>query len=362
MRVNFILFFAILFSVNGSGAAQETNCARRLFDFTPVSTNNPIVARIGGSLEIPVSEYLAYRKAEHLSTITNTLDLNQKKELLNGLIDQYLLVDEACRTGADQHPGFTSRMDYTRTIMLSDFLVAQEVEAKVKTADEYNQLLENLKNRLFDAATIDVSIGDYDKLKIAAREINATGASPSSSPKIRTLLENMSDSVLARYNGTAITVKQVLAIYAPLHAPRPPLESNDDLINLLKPLIVPELMAAEARRLGIESQPAFQNKLIENRNALLRIHMRGLIEAQANQELKAPGLDQRIQSWYQQNAEQYAVPATNGVKTIPTYAAIKKRLAGDYSVDLRDRIQAEKVRALRKAHPVEIIEAILKTS
>jgi hypothetical protein len=317
MRVNFILFFAILFSVNGSGAAQETNCARRLFDFTPVSTNNPIVARIGGSLEIPVSEYLAYRKAEHLSTITNTLDLNQKKELLNGLIDQYLLVDEACRTGADQHPGFTSRMDYTRTIMLSDFLVAQEVEAKVKTADEYNQLLENLKNRLFDAATIDVSIGDYDKLKIAARE---------------------------------------------LHAPRPPLESNDDLINLLKPLIVPELMAAEARRLGIESQPAFQNKLIENRNALLRIHMRGLIEAQANQELKAPGLDQRIQSWYQQNAEQYAVPATNGVKTIPTYAAIKKRLAGDYSVDLRDRIQAEKVRALRKAHPVEIIEAILKTS
>ena len=387
MRLTIILFFAACLSLSRLGTAQEinqgTNYARRIFDFTPISTTNPVVARIGHSIEIPASEYLAYQKAEHESTVKTNLDMAQKKEILNDLIDQYLLVDEAYSIGADRQPGFTNRMEFTRTMLLSEFLVAQEVDAKAKTSEEYNDLLDKLQNRLFDAATINVSIEDYDKLKKAAKEIDAAGkASPrldpgvdvqknTSSARIREIMENMDDSVLARYsdtamtnsttitNGTAITVKQVLAVYSHLHAPRPPLESNEDLVNIIKPFMMPSLMAAEAKKEGIETLPAFQNKVIENRNALLRIYMDGVIEAQANDELNAPGLEKRIQSWYKQNKEHYAVQATNDVKMMPTYGEIQKRVEGDYSVDLRDRIQAEKVHALRKTHPVEINEPIL---
>lgn len=383
MRVNIVFLFAVCFSISGPGtaqvSAQETNYTRRIFDFTPISTNNPIIARIDRSIEIPVSEYLTYQKAEHESTIKNKLDLNQKKEILNDLIDEYLIVDEAYRIGADKHPGFTSRMEFTRTMLLSEFLVEQEVDAKAKTAGEYNNLLDKLQNRLFDAATINVSIGDYDRLRQAAKEIDATdkpspqlnsGAdvqktASSAKAKIREIMENMPDSVLARYsdttmtNGTPITVKQVLAVYSNLHAPRPPLETDEDLINMIKPFIMPSLMADEAVKQGIEALPAFQNKIIENRSALLRIYMHGVIEAQANKELNAPGLDKRVKSWYQQNAAQYAIQATNGVKTIPTYEQIQKRVEGDYSVDLRDQIQAEKVSALRKTRHVEINEAVL---
>src|SRR5258708_40105766 len=104
----------------------------------------------------------------------------------------------------------------------------------------------------------------------------------------------MPDSVLARYsdtaitndapatNGTAITVKQVLAIYAPLHAPRPPLETDEDLIKILKPFIMPSLMAAEARKRGVEALPAFQHKVIENQFARPPIYMRGIMEPHAH--------------------------------------------------------------------------------
>lgn len=388
MRLNIVLFVAASLSLNCLGSVLETtheaDYSRRIFDFTPVSTNNPVVARIGRSIEIPASEYLTYQRAEHESTINDKLNLAQKKEILDGLIGEYLLVDEAYQTGAASHPGFIGRMEFTRTTLLSEFLLAQAVEAKAKTPEEYNSLLDKLQNRLFDAATIDISIEAYDKLKKAAKEIDvvdktssqsgpgADGTQNPSSEKIRVIMGEMNDSVLARYsdramtdaasatNGSPITVKDVLAVYAHLHAPRPPLESNEDLINMIKPFIMPTLMAVEARKQGIEAQPAFQNKIIENRSALLRIYMHGFIESQANQELNAPDLDKRIRAWYtKQNPEFYVVPATNGVKTMPNYEDIQKRLEGDYSVYVRDRIQAEKIRALRKAHHVKIDEAIL---
>lgn len=359
MRLNIALFFALFLSLGKLTASPETDYAHRLLDFTPVSATNPIVARIDGAVEIPLSEYHTYQRAEHLSTLKNQLDLAQKKEILNDLIDEYLLVDEACRSGADKHPGFTNRMEFTQTLILSDLLVTQEVASKAKTAGEYDKLLADLQNRLFDAATIDVSVQAYDKLKIAAKEINEVSETSSPSAKIRELIWELPDFVLARYNGIQITVKQILAIYAPLHAPRPQLETNQDLINILKPLIVPELLAAEARRRGMEALPAFQNKVIENQNALLRIYMHGVIAAQANRELHVPDLDGRIRSWYAQNAEHYSVESGDGVKTTPAYADIHKRVEGDYSVDLRDRIQAEKVRTLRQVHHIEIDDVIL---
>ena len=373
--LNIILFFALCLLFDTLGSAQEIGEGRRLFDFTPVSKDNPVLARIGDSVKIPVSEYLAYQKAEHLSTAHDKLSSAQKKEMLNDLIGEYLLVDEAYRIGADKRPGITSRMKYTRTFLLSDFLVVQEVGKKAATAEEYNKLLQNLQNRLFEAATIDVSIEAYDKLKNLAKEINAlSGKTPSSAPsesvsptspspsaKIGEMIEKMPDSVLARYNGTPVMVNQLAAIYSTLQLPRPRLETNEDLIVLIKPLIIPELMAAEAVKQGIEKLPDFQNKITQNQNALLRIYMHGLIKAQTNKELEVSSsdLEKKMRAWYRQNAEDYAVQTTGGAKKIPSYDEIHKRVEGDYSVDLWNRIQAEKIDGLRKARHIEINKTVL---
>ena len=252
-------------------------------------------------------------------------------------------------------------------MLLSDFLVAREVDAKAKTADEYNQLLDGLKKRLFDAAQIDISNEAYDQLKAAAQKINRAGESlpdaadrkNAAAAQTREIMETMPDAVLARYNGTPITVKQTLAVYAQLHPPRPNLETNEALVEFLKPFILPGLMTAEAERLGIEKLPAFQDKIIQNRNTLLRFYMHSLIEAKANEELQSLGLDQQMKSWYEQHAARYAAP---GAKKFPAYADVRERVEGDYSVDLLERLRAEKIRALREMHHIQIDEAALKTA
>ena len=95
MRLKVVLFLAAGLLCHRLEASQETEFARRLFDFTPVSTNNPVVAIIDHSIEIPASEFFAYQKAEHLSSTKTNLNLAQKKEMLNDLIGEYLLIDAA---------------------------------------------------------------------------------------------------------------------------------------------------------------------------------------------------------------------------------------------------------------------------
>jgi len=354
----------VVSTMAGTSSTDFSDCARRCFDFTPLSRTNPALARINTSIAIPVSEFLAYQKAEHLSTLKEHLDSAKKKEILNDLIDEYLLVDEAYKAGADRNPEFSKRMEFTRTLIFSDLLVTDEVETKAKTGEEYNKLLGQLEDRLFDAATIDVSVQAYDVLKNAAKEIDALGppgkGESTVGAKAHEILEKMADTVLARYNGEVVTVKEILAVYIPLHVPRPRLETEDDLVKMLKPLIVPALMAAEAKRRGMEALPAFQEKIIENRNALLRIYVHGMVNGEANRQLTAPNLDARMKSWYRQNAKQYAVRGADGAETIPAYETIKARLESDYSEDLRDRIRMEKLRALRKTCDIQINEAVLK--
>src|SRR5262249_30942374 len=156
--------------------------------------------------------------------VKSNIDLATKKDVLNHLIDQYLLVDEAYRMGADKRADFTNRMEFTRTLILSDLLVTRDVQAKAKTGEDYNRLLDALQNRLFDAATIEVSPDSYELLKKATREINALNEAPDpsakghsqSSARTREAMAKTPDAVLARYDAKQITVKQILAIYASL--------------------------------------------------------------------------------------------------------------------------------------------------
>lgn len=370
MRSKFLWLLAVGFPVIVFGAAPASDTSRRMFDFTPVSADNPVVARIGETIAIPASEYRAYQKTEKIHAITDPSSLAQKRAVLEDLISEYLYVDEAYRHGVAESAGFTKRMDYTRSLLLADFLTAQTVNPAAATPEANNASLDALTNRLFDAATIEVSNEAYAALKTVTKAIDTASAASQRGPiidppsvataKLRQIVETAPEGVLARYLQKSISIKQLLAIYAGLSAPRPRLDTQEALVDMLKPIIVPELMAVEAAKRGIDATPAFQNKVIENRNALLRFKAQGLIESRANETLKAPDVSQRLQAWYAAHADQYAMADEGGVKKVPALADVRQRVEGDFSLDLRDQLRAAKAEELRRAQPVSIDEAVLR--
>src|SRR6185369_11804282 len=91
--------------------------SRRFFDFTPIAADNPVVATIDDTIKIPLSELRAYRTGERLQAKTDTLA--EKRALLEDMLNEYLFVDEAYRTGVVESPRFSKQMEATRTMILT---------------------------------------------------------------------------------------------------------------------------------------------------------------------------------------------------------------------------------------------------
>lgn len=348
-------------AVPPDAAARTDALARRIFDFTPVSAENPVVARIDGTIEIPLSELRGYREAERLRAISDPADLAQKRAVLDDLINEYLFVDEAYRAGVPEMPAFVRRMDATRTMVLTDFLAARANESAAAPAPSTDDPAHALADRLFEAADISVSNEAYALLKSAAAAVDRVGAGPlpptDPAPLLHAILRQTPEATLVRYEQRQISVRQILAIYAGLPAEkRPRVATEPGLIEMIKPLIAPELMALEAQKRGIAATPEFQNKIIQNRNALLRFHAHGAIESRANETLRAPDLEARLRAWFPRHAARYAPPGGRA----PEFAVVRDQVLGDFSVDLRERLLAEKAAELRQLRRVTIDEAMLR--
>ena len=355
----------IALALCGSGLARADD-SRRFFDFAPVSAANPVVATIDGTIQIPLSELRGYRDSERLNAITDPASLAQKRAVLEDLINEYLYVDDAYRSGVVRSDGFSRQMAATRTMILTDFIAARATNEKGNAPGETIDPGAALADRLFEAAAIEVSNEAYEILKRAARLVDAAGGTaregrdPEVSARLHAIVNDTPEATLVRYEDKSISVRQILVIYAGLPAPRPPIETPAGLTTMIKPLIVPELMAIAAVKQGIAAEPEFQHKLIQNRNALLRFHMQGLVEREANELMQSPSLERELHGWYDTHKAEYAVTTGRGEKIIPTYAQARPRVEGDYSVALRDRLLAEKAQALRKTRAVHVDEAVLK--
>lgn len=351
-------------------APAQGDESRRLFDFEPVSATNPVVATIDNAIEIPLSELRAYREAERINVPLDHANITGKRALLEELINEYLSVDDAYRNGVTQAPGFLKRMDATRTMILTDFLANQVLREKGEPSAGAEDPVAKLGEQLFDAAVIEISNESYAIVQQAAKEIDAVSAtaarpgpiSPSPQPtaeKLRMIVHQTPESVLVRYEGKSIFIHQLLAIYAGLPPPRPELGTHDGLLGMIKPFVIPELMALEAVKRGIDREPAFQEKLIQNRNALLRFHMQGVVDRQANELMNQPDVESHLHAWYESHKTDYsgATPETEG--PLPPYLEIRPRVEADYSVSLRDNLLAERTRLLRKTRSVQIDEKAL---
>jgi len=351
-------------------APAQGDESRRLFDFAPVSATNPVVATIDNAIEIPLSELRAYREAECISVPLDRANITGKRALLEELINEYLSVDDAYRNGVTQAPGFLKRMDATRTMILTDFLASQVLREKGEPSAGADDPVAKLGEQLFDAAVIEISNESYVVVQQAAKEIDAisaSGAQPgpvSSSPqqtaeKLRMIVHQTPESVLVRYEGKSISIHQLLAIYAGLPPPRPELGTHDGLLSMIKPFVIPELMALEAVKRGIDREPTFQEKLIQNRNALLRFQMQGEVDRQANELMNRPDVESQIHSWYDNHRTAYRGAASESGNHIPTYAEVRSQVEADYSVALRDHLLAERSKTLRKTRIVKINDKAL---
>lgn len=342
--------------------------SRRLFDFAPSSATNPVVATIDRTIEIPLSELQAYREAERINAFASLTSIARKRALLEELINEYLSVDDAYRSGVAQSPGFLKRMDATRTMILTDILTERLMKEKRGSPAKEGDPVTELGERLFDAAVIDISNESYAVLRAAARGVDrasATQPSPAIEParqtaeRLRAIIDQTPEAVLVRYENKSISIHQLLAIYAGLPLPRPNLETHEGLLRMIKPFVIPELMAIEAMKRGIDREPAFQEKLIQNRNALLRFHMQGVVDRQANELMNQPDVESHLHAWYESHKTDYsgATPETEG--PLPPYLEIRPRVEADYSVSLRDNLLAERTRLLRKTRSVQIDEKAL---
>lgn len=343
------------------------NESRRLFDFTPVSATNPVVATIDGAIEIPLSELRAYRHGERLRS--SVASPAEKRALLDDLIDEYLLVHETYRTGVALSPRFAKQMEATRTLILTDFMATRA--QREKKPGEPGDAAISLADRLFEEAPIDISNEAYDIIKRAAKAIDAANPAPRPGPvraaapedtagKLYAIISATPEAVAVHYAGRTLSVHQILSIYSGLPVPRPDVQTQDGFVALIKPLITPELMALEAVRRGIADEPEFQNKLIQNRNALLRFHAQGAIEARANEILGSPALEATLRAWYREHAGAFAPPSNSGAPaTPPDFTTVRERVLADFSVDLCERFRAEKTRELRQRHTIRVDDAVL---
>lgn len=344
--------------------------SRRFFDFAPVSHANPVVASIDdGRIEIPLSELRGYRDAEKLNVITDPASLAQKRAVLEDLLNEYLFVDEAYRTGVPDSPGFVRQMEVTRTMVLSDFMSMRAQQAAPPALDGADAGAA-LAGKLFESTDIVVSNEAYGIFKRAAGQVAEAGAAlrpgllPAQREEIeetmRRVVTGTPEAMLVRYADRTISLRQVLAIYAGLPAEkRPPVQTPAGFIDMIKPLILPELMVIEAVKRGIELEPAFRQKLIQNRNALLRFHAHGMVERRANELLQAPDLEVRLRDYHKLYQSFYVTGDRAGGQRPATYEESRAQVEGDYSVALRDRLLAEQAGILRRTRTVRIDEQAL---
>lgn len=362
--------------------AVRADDARRLFDVTPLSPHNPAVATIDGAVTIPLSELQGYKNAERAHAIADPASLAQKRAVLDALVDEYLLVDEAYRTGVPQSPGFVKQVAATRTMILTDLMSARAIEAAQKAGKtQATTARQDVKPppdpvtamaaRLFDQTPVDISNEAFAIVKRAAHAIDAVTAKAQRGPeleprqesmaKLHAIVDRVPSATLATYDGKTISIQQVVGIYAGLPSPRPNLYTEQGLVDFIKPLIEPELMAIEAEKEGIAGDPAFVMKLQQNENVLLRFHMQGAIEQRANERLHAPDFPQQLQAWYDDHKADYTLPAEDGKPArLQTFDQVKERVQADYSVGVVERLKAEEVATLRKSHSVTVNEAALR--
>jgi hypothetical protein len=348
----------------GRATCPETPLAetRRIYDFTPVGPSNPIVAAVDDCwIQIPVGELRGHLSAELDDEERQSLTPEGKRQQLDRLIDEHLILMDAYRQKADQSERAVAMLAQTRKMLLGEYLAAKEIDAKATRADEQDRLRRQLVGRAFERATISVSNEGYAALQQAVKVLAAHADTEDPARLAAGLPQALRTRPLATFDDTNVTVADAAAVYLSLPAKtRPALDSHQGLEALLQHLLEYELLAAEAVAQGIDRTRPFLEKVELNRTAIVRMWSRDHLAQRVRQRLSAPGLESRLHAWHAAHAlTRYTFKDADGKDRVLPFAGNEERIRSDYSDALREEMRAEEARLLRQGHRIAIEAAVL---
>ncbi len=253
----------------------------RIYDFTPVSEANLVVASVEGTeIVIPRSEFAAHLKAHVPEDLRKNLDMAAKRRQLERLVDDLVMLRDAYARKVDQNETVGRAMEGTRKMLLVELLNREEVVDKARSAEDYAKLQAALDHRLFEAAEISVSNEAYAALRdaVAARD---AGGQPSPDP---------SAQILATCGDIQVGIGEAFAAYAALPPDkRPNLMAPEGLSALLEKIMADGLKMAEARRRRIDQGRPYRALVQANRASLTRMWIEDRIADKARRQIETAG-------------------------------------------------------------------------
>jgi len=353
-----LVFLAVLAAAVPLRAGTDFSAMRRLYDFTPVSATNPVLARVKKcEIEIPVSEFQVYARSvisSDAGAVRGPLTAADKRRLLDGLLDEHFLLWDGYQKKADRTPEMLNLLRSTEGMLLQETLEQQEVGDKAKTPEDQLRLSKKLRDDIFEQTRITVSNESYDGLKAALKRVT-------SDPATAGPATNAVDQPLARWKGGVVTVNDVLQAWIQQPADhRPDLTQPEALTGFLKTMLEDATLIQAARDRGLEKSPFVLKKLQENRNVLTRMYALDRLTDRAVAEMKRPETAAKVDAWYQANlTNRYTYLDDRGRSQVFTLEKNRETIENDYFESVNERIRADYIRSLRQGRPIEINERLL---
>ena len=336
-------------------AATEPEQMHRIYDFSPVSEANPIVARVLGTpVEIPMSELQGHLKAEVNDEERAKLTPEGKRKQLDRLVEELILLWDAYQQKADEHERVVNTLDGTRKMLLGEFLTKEDVDDKAKSGEDHARQRALFLERLFQKTPITVSNEAYAELKAAVAKV-APSADPGEPPPA------LAGRPLAKCKDQTVTVGDAWKAWAgkPASA-RPDLRDPSGLESILKDLTEDTAKVSEALARGIEKTRPYREKVQANRAALTRMWFQDRVTQEAVQRSKSPETEARLRQWYQDHLKtRYTYKDEQGKEQVVSFDAEKESIKNDYFDQLRETVRTERARRLLGDRKVEVDERLL---
>jgi hypothetical protein len=345
---------------------------RRLYDFAPVSTTNPVVARVRKfNIEIPASEFQACLNGDAPASLPRkTLSRDEKRRQLDRLIDDHLLLWSGYAQKAGQSDDIVHTMKTTESMLLRDTLVEQEVESKAHSDADYAALLRDFCRRLFDKTDVRISTNEYALVRDAARRISvaesaAIKAGNTNDELIEAIPDGLTDAqraqTLAASRAADVRVGDLLGFWREKPLPdRPDLNQSTNLIALLRDMLADALLITEARDRGLDKSKSVREALQRNRNALIQMWPIDRLTDRANEAMKAPDIDQQLRKWYDSHLKTlYTTRDDQGREKVLDYLIDRDTVQNDYFDNLLERLRVQEIQRLRREGEVEVDEKVL---
>jgi hypothetical protein len=339
---------------------------RRLYDLTPISADNPVIASVREcGIAIPLSEFRAYVRTDTPpDRVGQTLTTEEKRREVQKLIDEHFWVWSGYAHHIDEtDPDIKSMLRITRNEALRSLLIKQEVEDKAKSMAEFQLLRKAFIRRLFDQLNVHVSPPAFALAKAAAKRLNAADATGKPrDPDDTTLPDGLTQEQrlqpLATCQIGTLRIGDFLAVYSnPPVAVRVDLDQPDNVAPLLAEAFSGTLLLAEAEARGLDRTAAVREQIQSDRTGLVRQWAIEEIAKKADTMAHDPANEPQLKAWYDAHrATLYTSKDEHGQTHVLPYTPNSDRIQSDYFTHLFEQLRHAELQRLRQGKTIVVDE------